>query len=589
MNLLAYSKSISSMQVMSILSCFLATTIFDVAVFALPTKGILIYNILAFSFVGAIYVFLNKESLKFVDKPRDSILPIALGVLCLFISLSMYDSYISQYFSFSPVFDVDSNNRWHQDTSFNVSIIQSIITFGYPSVGLDGHRLTAYHVLTHYFDAALLIVSGLDPYNSYGMTSLTKASLFVCLCLVLCQSITAGKFRICALFLVASPLIISSWHSVVSHALWMPSILLLMTSIFTYKFVYQDEHPTIKSYISLSFLSILLCLGKISTGLTYIMIVFSISFFRDYCKARMYVSALFLIIFIFAYQKFINYSYGIDSSISLDGLGLTGIFNLIYTSGIKYASAIPVIILLMGVIFYSIRNRSTLRVLFGITATFLFVCALSIMMKSFSWSDKFYFFQGVYATSILIFIIALSHIPRVIPTDFNNIGFALSLMTLSFLSFFVYQPLLSFPEVSLKRIENKIKYIKSEKIKKAGDISNGNLSSLVSYIENVRNDTGIKKSSLAIFIPKNVIQNEFENSNDNRRSNFYTMNIYASTGIQIIRGVIGNERAYGFANYKDDSRLVNSIDYAEACSFYNVSGIITITSYINKKYNYHKC
>ncbi|UKW21260.1 hypothetical protein [Enterobacter cloacae] len=589
MKLLTYIKSMPSMQVMSILSCFLASTIFEVAVFALPTKGILIYNILAFSFVCSIYVFLNKNFLKSVAKPSDSILPIALGILCLFISLSMYDSYISQYFSFSPVFDVDSNNIWHQDTSFNVSIIQSIITFGYPSVGLDGHRLTAYHVLTHYFDAALLIVSGLDPYNSYGMTSLTKASLFVCLCLVLCQSITAGKFRICALFLVASPLIISSWHSVVSHALWMPSILLLITSIFTYRFVYQTEPPTIKSYISLSFLSILLCLGKISTGLTYIMIVFSISFFRDYCKARMYVSAFFLIIFIFAYQKFINYSYGIDSSISLDGLGLTGVFNLIYTSGIKYASVIPVIISLMGVIFYSLRNRSTLRVVFGMTATFLLVCALSIMMKSFSWSDKFYFFQGVYATSVLIFIIALSNIPRVIPTDFSNIGFALSLMTLSFLSFFVYQPLLSFPEVSLKRIENKIKYIKSEKIKKAGDISNGNLSSLVSYIENVRNDTGINKSSLAIFIPKNVIQSEFENSNDNRRSNFYTMNIYASTGIQIIRGVIGNERAYGFANYKDDSRLVNSIDYAEACSFYNVSGIITITSYINKKYKYHKC
>ncbi|MDK9957886.1 hypothetical protein [Enterobacter cloacae] len=589
MKLLAYSKSMPSMQVMSILSCFLATTIFEVSAFALPTKGILIYNILAFSFVCAIYVFLNKESLKFVDKLGDSILPIALGVLCLFISLSMYDSYISQYFSFSPVFDVDSNNRWHQDTSFNVSIIQSIITFGYPSVGLDGHRLTAYHVLTHYFDAALLVVSGLDPYNSYGLTSLTKASLFVCLCLVLCQSITAGKFRICALFLVASPLIISSWHSVVSHALWMPSILLIITSIFTYKFVCQAENPTIKEYISLSFLSILLCLGKISTGLTYIMIVFSISFFRDYCKARMYVSAVFLIIFISAYQKFINYSYGIDSATSLDGLNLTGIYDLIFTSGIKYASATPVIILLIGVIFYTKKNRSTLRVLFGITATFLLICALSIMMKSFSWSDKFYFFQGVYATSVLIFIIALSYIPRAIPTDYNNIGFAFSLMTLSFMSFFVYQPLLSFPEASFKRIENKIKYIKNEKIKEASDISNGNLSSLIKYIENVRNDNHIKNSSLAIFIPKNVIQHEFTKSNDKRRNNFYTMNIYASTGIQIIRGVIGNERAYGFANYNDDSRLVNSIDYSEACSFYDVSGIITITSYINQKYHYHKC
>lgn len=589
MNLLAYSKSISSMQVMSILSCFLATTIFEVAVFALPTKGILIYNILAFSFVCAIYVFLNNESLKFVDKTRDSILPIALGVLCLFISLSMYDSYISQYFSFSPVFDVDSNNRWHQDTSFNVSIIQSIVTFGYPSVGLDGHRLTAYHVLTHYFDAALLIVSGLDPYNSYGMTSLTKASLFVCLCLVLCQSITVGKFRICAFFLVASPLIISSWHSVVSHALWMPSILLLMTSIFTYKFISQAEPPAIKSYISLLFLSILLCLGKISTGLTYIMIVFSISFFRDYCKARMYVSAVFLMIFIFAYQKFINYSYGIDSSTSLDDLGLTGIYNLIYTSGIKYASAIPVIISLMGVIFYSIRNRSTLRVVFGITATFILVSALSIMMKSFSWSDKFYFFQGVYATSVLILIIALSYIPRVIPTDFNNIGFALSLMSLSFLSFYVYQPLLSFSEVSFKRIENKIKYIKTEKIKEAGEVSDGNLSNLIKYIEKVKDDNGVESSRLAIFIPKSVVQNEFAKSNDKRRHNFYTMNIYASTGIQIIRGVIGNERAYGFANYNDDSRLVNSIDYSEACNVYGVSGIITIASYTDQKYHYHKC
>lgn len=589
MRLLAYSKRLPSMQAISILSCFFATTIFEIAIFALPAKGIFIYNILAFSFICAVYVFLNKDSLKFVDKPGDSILPIVLGALCLFVSLSMYDTYLSQYYSFSPIFDVDSHNKWHQDTSFNVSIIQSIITFGYPSVGLDGHRLTAYHVLTHYFDAALLTVSGLDPYNSYGFTSLTKSSIFVCLCLVLCQSLSGGELRQCVLFLISSPLIISSWHSVASHALWMPSILLIITSTFTCRFVLKSESPSVKEYTLISTLSVLLCLGKISTGLSYIMIVFSISFFRDYRKVRLYACAAFLLIFIYVYQRFINYSYGIGSGISLDGLNFDGLCDLIYDSGIRYASAIPVLILLIGVLFYATRNTSTLRVIFGITVSFLLICALSIVMKSFSWSDKFYFFQGVYATSMLIFIVALSYNQSVIPTGSNNIYFAFLLMSLSFLSFFVYQPLLSFSEVSFKRIENKIKYIKNEKIKEAGEVSDGNLSNLIKYIKTVKDDNGVENSRLAIFIPKSVVQNEFAKSNDKRRHNFYTMNIYASTGVQIIRGVIGNERAYGFANYNDDSRLVNSIDYSEACNVYSVSGIITIASYTDQKYHYHKC
>lgn len=582
-------KYFPSVQALSILSCFLATTMFQVAFFALPTKGILIYNIIAFSFVCVLYVFCNKNHLKSVDKLSDSLLPVSLGILCLLVSLSMYDSYLSQYYSFSPIFDVDVHNKWHQDTSFNVSIIQSIITFGYPSVGLDGHRLTAYHVLTHYFDAILLTVSGLDPYNSYGLTSLTKASIFVCLCLVLCQSLSTGKFRQCVFFLISSPLIISSWHSVASHALWMPSVLLMVTAMFTFRFVFESESPSVKGYILASALSVLLCLGKISTGLAYIMIVFSISFFRDYRKVRMYACAAFLIIFIFVYQRFINYSYGIGSEASLDSLSVAGLCDLIYTSGIRYASTMPVLILLIGVLFYATGNRSTIRVIFGITVSFLLICTLSIVMKSFSWSDKFYFFQGVYATSILIFIVAVSCIQRVVPTDSNNIGFAFLLMALSFLSFFVYQPLLSFPEVSLKRIENKIKYIKNEKIKEAGKISNGNLSNLIKYIERVKDDNGLKNSRLAIFIPKSIVQDEFVKSNDKRRNNFYTMNIYAATGIQIIRGVIGNERAYGFANYNNGSRLVNSIDYSEACNVYGVSGIITIASYANQKYYYHKC
>ncbi|KTI66978.1 hypothetical protein ASV01_11750 [Enterobacter kobei] len=359
--------------------------------------------------------------------------------------------------------------------------------------------------------------------------------------------------------------------------------------MFTFRFVFESESPSVKGYILASALSVLLCLGKISTGLAYIMIVFSISFFRDYRKVRMYACAAFLIIFIFVYQRFINYSYGIGSEASLDSLSVAGLCDLIYTSGIRYASTMPVLILLIGVLFYATGNRSTIRVIFGITVSFLLICTLSIVMKSFSWSDKFYFFQGVYATSILIFIVALSCIQRVVPTDSNNIGFAFLLMALSFLSFFVYQPLLSFPEVSLKRIENKIKYIKNEKIKEAGKISNGNLSNLIKYIERVKDDNGLKNSRLAIFIPKSIVQDEFVKSNDKRRNNFYTMNIYAATGIQIIRGVIGNERAYGFANYNNGSRLVNSIDYSEACNVYGVSGIITIASYANQKYYYHKC
>lgn len=94
MKLLVYSKSMFFMQVMLILLCFLVIMIFEVLVFVLLIKGILIYNILVFFFVCVIYVFLNKELLKFVDKLGDLILLIVLGVLCLFIFLSMYDFYI---------------------------------------------------------------------------------------------------------------------------------------------------------------------------------------------------------------------------------------------------------------------------------------------------------------------------------------------------------------------------------------------------------------------------------------------------------------------------------------------------------------
>ena len=512
---------------------------------------------------------------------------LAISIIIIIYALSFYDSYMNKYFSFNPIFDVDTHNIWHKDSAYNLSIIQSIINFGYPSIGLDGHKLTAYHVLSHYADAFILTVSGLPIYDSYGFTSFVKAVFLLCSIYIFCYKYLQNVIISSIAFLFVAPFVIASWHAINSHALWLPSFILVFSAGFTFNFLYSDSTPSLKKYSFITAISILLCLGKISTGLAYIAVIFSISFIRDYKSFRFYANAGILLLFILFYQKFINYSYGIPAILNLQMLSPAVIYHHLLNADIRYEKFFIPCIAAIFSLRMCIKSEFITRLLFGVSCSFVFILAITQAFTSFNWSDKYYFFQGLYSVVALLlcsYILSWASSAKVEV----KIKYFTSFTLISLLSFFVYQPAFSVSTINLNSIVSKYKYAETRLLTPHDKYVGGNMYSLKEYITQSQRDNNLQRKEMAIFIPKSVVLNQIKKTNDGN-ANFYTMNIYAATGVQLINGLIGNERAYGLINYEKQSALRDSVNYNYECSRLGIKAIIIVNDYLKNNYSSYLC
>ncbi|WP_297185850.1 hypothetical protein [uncultured Porticoccus sp.] len=178
---------------------------------------------------------------------------------------------MSWYVKTFPVLEAQLGLGWHQDTAFHVSLIQSILNFGYPSIGQHGHPLAAYHVLSHYVDALILMAVGVDPFDSYGLMVHFKVVLFFSLTLLslahLCRHHGPMTYLLSIGLLL--PVLVGDWHIVRSHGLWVPSLLLVACIPFVVSLLYREDRPRAGELAALFFLIVLLSLGKVSTGFMF--------------------------------------------------------------------------------------------------------------------------------------------------------------------------------------------------------------------------------------------------------------------------------------------------------------------------------
>lgn len=566
--------------------CGVLVAFFGYKIFNLPIFATVLY---ISAFVLALITYCRLEvGIGDKDAVRCKIWPVlAISIIIMLYALSFYDSYMNEYFSFNPIFDVDTNNIWHKDSAYNLSIIQSIINFGYPSIGLDGHRLTAYHVLSHYADAFLLTVSGLPVYDSYGFTSYVKAVFLLCSIYIFCYKYSKNITISSVAFLFVAPFIIASWHAINSHALWLPSFILVFSAGFTFRFLCSTGTPSLRKYNFITAISILLCLGKISTGLAYIAVVFSVAFIRDCKSIRLYAHASILLLFIIFYQKFINYSYGIPAILDLNMLSPAEIYQHLLKADIRYEKFfIPCIAAIIS-LRVCIKSEFLTRLLFGVSCSFVFILAITQAFTSFNWSDKYYFFQGLYSVVVLLlcsYIITWASSTK----EEVRIKYFTSFTLISFLSFFVYQPAFSVSTINLNNILNKYRYAEKTLLRTQEKDVDGNMYFLKEYITKTQRDYKFQRKEMAIFIPKSVVLNQIIKTSDGR-TNFYTMNIYAATGVQLINGLIGNERAYGLINYGKQSALNDSINYNYECSRLGIKAIIIVNNYLENNYSTYLC
>lgn len=217
----------------------------------------------------------------------------------------------ADYFPSFPITQLDQGDGFHQDAVFHVSLIQSILDFGYPSTGQSGTPFVPYHVLSHYVDALVLFVTRLEPYDSYGLFFHFKIALFLIAIVTFIWTATLkhGRLVFLACLVFLTPVLLSTWIGVGSHSLWLTSLILLLSATRVYDIVSGSPSGP-RQYAFLFLVGVAVGLGKVSSGLMFVAFVGAILWLKNPRRRAPYVLLGGWVVFYAAYGKFFATGYG---------------------------------------------------------------------------------------------------------------------------------------------------------------------------------------------------------------------------------------------------------------------------------------
>lgn len=494
-----------------------------------------------------------------------------------------WNGYVTDY----PVIAAGKDFFFNKDTSFNISLIRSILNFGYPSVALDGHQLTAYHVLSHYIDAIFLKLSSLDPFDSYGFATFIKRIFVLFWLMIYLSTFAKNVTQVVVSFILLAPLYAATWHIIGSYALWSDSFIILLSISHLIKL--EGKESTLNNIdYSLIFISIIaLCIGKVSTGFMFTCTAFSFILIREYKKPKLYIFALLSLFFLIAYQKFINLSYGVSDGLSPSNINIHSLSIFVFNDAAyqKSASLIPVVTLVVY-LFFKQRNALSLFISSCMSYIALF-CTISAF-SGFNDSDKTYFVLGYHSIYVLMAsAVMLKNINNTCDTYTRNkaIVFCISISYLfSVFSSTTFISINNFTPVGIKRLLKNADTLHENnysRITYTEELKNNYIHVIRSEIDEILKTNKTTPSKAAIYIPPTIVEKEIRPLIKYNQDNFYGMALYSMSGIQLIQSVIGKQRAYGFANYEiSEPNYIYSIinDTKSVCRKYNINTIIVIES-----------
>ena len=322
----------------------------------------------------------------------------------------------SEYVRTFPLLETELGLGWHQDTVYHVSLIQSILNFGFPSIAQHGHPLTAYHVLSHYVDALILFITQVEPYDSYGLLFHYKIFLFLSSILLAVTAITRNHGWITYLvsFVLLTPCVIGTWHAIGSHGLWMASLIMLLSAPFVFSRILQEDELSRRQLLALFLIIVSIGLAKISSGFMYGAFLGAVILVKQPKAVTTYVFGAALLIFFYLYGN-VYYSKlnNITSTLDLSSLGLINLYKFASAKSIGINgifSYMPTILLWTSILFMLgliYRKRTIWNLIIGTVLGILALYFITETNKSLGMSDIWYFQYGAYSGLILITFVTI--------------------------------------------------------------------------------------------------------------------------------------------------------------------------------------
>jgi hypothetical protein len=461
-----------------------------------------------------------------------------------------------RYYQPHALKNLDSGIPFHQDTAFHSALIQSILSFGYPSTAQHGAPVTFYYALSHYLDAFACWVSSMAPYQSAAVFFEFKKLLLVLAigCFVmLATRDKSAVFRFGAMF-VSVPVFIGTWSAIGSEGLWSASILLLLAAS---KLIELLKRPRL-GWRQFGFIVVMVCLvsgAKLSSGVMLAAVLGPLLIQRHFKNYWLWLSAAALATFfgaaalLFSSSNKVSEPRGFSLSDSINFLNFTT-----QEQSVDYLIGIYAVLALTTIFAGLIRSQMLSQLLIANSAATL---VLSALASHFNKSDQYYFSFGL-LNALLVFSIPLlfeSINPR---WQLRTLGAWVLAATMFASAFFMPQSYehvfgLSKEQIAAQRLDKfTVRATSLESFEKA----------LNRYlIENHLN----KRESL-LFVPKWMFKN--------RKMQFkgqtwaHGLLLYAVTGVPLWHGSPEIHDGYGFGNYSAADTWVNNDNdgMAQQCS-----------------------
>ena len=351
------------------------------------------------------YIFLQDL---FKQKIKITLVNILLASVVLFFMVMIVNSPSPMFFHYYrtfPLLEAELGGGWYVDTVFHVSIIQSINLNGLPSIAQHGTPLASYHVLSHYVDAIIIRLTGLDVWDSYGLFYHFKTFTLVSAILLFVTKVSYELKKIVFFlsFVVVVPIIIGTWHAIGSHGLWFASTLMIFTAPKVFDTLSRGNSLSTREYGGLFFLIVTIALAKISSGFmygTFIGFLLLLKHRRDY---RVYILGFAWIIF-FGFYTSVMLPNSSDHSLVLPTLVslLTFLFDIKERIQDVWLGSIYITVIFIYIFSLVFKSADSLQVGIASTLTIIVMAVVTNANSSFSEHDVAYFIYGLMSFLILI-------------------------------------------------------------------------------------------------------------------------------------------------------------------------------------------
>lgn len=574
-NLKLMPDNIKSIAYQSIIFYFFYMLYQAISIFQYFDKNdiVLVSIVFFILFIISVLSFYKRSDFNIEFNLRTLIASILVVYILVYLSNPSYTAFY--HATTYPLLTLDIHKVISADTVFHTSLIQGIINFGYPTTGFHDTPVQIYHTLSHYVDALILKLIGLEPLDHYGLLFFFKIWILIASIVVF---LTYTNFKYNYLLFIISlvvlvPVIVNKWNLIYSHGMWFTSVLIILSIYPIYQLLKKDA-LTKKEILFIFFIVILFGLGKLSSGFMLAVFIGFYLLFKDYRQKFVYLIGSGWVIFFYSFQKLML----IEGSATI-GWNISNLQNLFSVMEINIALIAILFIFVLTYVFF--KSKHTLLLL---AAYFISLCIiiLLIIIIDLNNADLNYFRYSFFYIAILFVVLVVSDNINYIDNEKYFLYFYILLI--AFFLFF-YRQVFDLNDYIIK--ENKsIDYNYYYRVNKKIDLNllgkknlfvDGKVRkkiTLEKYLSNKKlflyqfreslykfmNTHNLKKSNTLLFISKDTSKKEKNILSKKSAENINSLTLFAVTGVPSLNGLRDLAQYYSIPKYYDRNSLTISKD-----------------------------